>query len=572
MDRLDIEVKFSTDDAGLISGYASVFGGAPDSYGDIIVKGAFAKSLAEHKAAGTVPLMLWQHDRTDPIGAWLDLREDDTGLAVTGRIILATQRGQETYALLKGGALNGLSIGFRTRASERRPGGGRILQDLELIEISLVSVPAASRARVISVKAAQADNPAAMGAAIERSHDMAKEEKAPAPDAGNEGDNDNDPTKRIDAIEAKMAGVDTRLSVVEEGVGNVVKSTDRIEQKLNRPGADDETKAKPGEIETKAFGGFLRGGRESLQPDEIKSLRVGDDTSGGYLAPDDFVKEVIKGIVEVSPVRQAAKVGSTASGSVIIPKRTGTPTAQWAGEEEESSETGSAYGQAEIPVHEATCYVDVSLRLLEDAAVNVESEVAFDLAEEFGRLEGVALVSGDGVKKPQGFMSDTGVAYTPSGTAATLGANPEDNLITLMYAMPAFYRNSGVWMMNGGTLATIRKLKDSNGAFLWQPSLQAGQPETILGRPVIESPDMDDIGADAEPIAFGNFARAYRIYDRVNLSVMRDPYSMAKKGLVRFHARRRVGGGVVLAEAIRKLKCATSYHRLLSRFRASRRS
>lgn len=383
---------------------------------------------------------------------------------------------------------------------------------------------------------------------------MAVETKAPAPEAGSEGD---DVEARVAALEETVAGIDTRLASVEDTVGNVAKSAERIEQKLNRPGAI-EARAEPGKIEAKAFGGFLRHGREALSADEVKALRVADDTAGGYLAPADFAAEVVKGIVQMSPVRQAARVGSTASGSVILPKRTGAPTANWVGETEARTETGSTYGQVEIPVHEMACYVDVSLRLLEDAAVNVETEVAADLAEEFGRLEGAAFVSGNGVKKPHGVMSDTAVAYTASGNASTLGSAPADLLITLMYAMPAFYRNSGAWMMNGNTLANIRKLKDGQGNFLWQPSYQAGQPETILGRPVIEAPDMADIGSAAEPIIFGDFARAYRIYDRVALSVMRDPYSQATSGLVRFHARRRVGGGVVLAEALRKIRCATS--------------
>lgn len=554
MDKIDIEVKFSTDGTGIVTGYASVFEGEPDSYGDIIARGAFASSLAQHKASGSAPLLLWQHDPSEPIGVWLELREDDAGLLVTGRLILDTRRGREAYALLKAGALNGLSIGYRPRNSERRSGGGRILKDVELIEISLVSIPAASRARITSVKTAEAVNPAAMGAAIERSQDMAVETKAPAPEAGKEGE---DVTNRVTSLEDTVDDIGTRLKSTEESLGLVVKSAERIEQKLNRPGAV-ETKTAPEDIHRKAFTGFLRHGREALPADEVRMLRVADDTTGGYLAPDDFVAQVIKGIVEISPVRQAARVGSTSSGAVILPKRTGRPTASWVGETEDRPETGMTYGQVEIPVHEMACYVDVSLRLLEDAAVNVESEVSTDLAEEFGRLEGVALINGNGVKKPVGFMTDAAVAYTPTGNASTLGTAPADTLIDLMYAMPAFYRNNGVWMMNGSTLAAIRKLKDGQGNYLWSPSYQAGQPETILGRPVIEAPDMDDVGSAAEPIAFGDFARAYRIYDRVALSVMRDPYSQATNGLVRFHARRRIGGGVVLAEAIRKLRCATS--------------
>jgi HK97 family phage major capsid protein len=205
------------------------------------------------------------------------------------------------------------------------------------------------------------------------------------------------------------------------------------------------------------------------------------------------------------------------------------------------------------------CYVDVSQRLLEDAAVNVESEVASDLSEEFGRLEGLGFSQGDGVKKPIGIMEAAGVAYTATGNASTLGTAPADTLIDVFYSLPAYYRNRGVWLMNSKTIAAVRKLKDgSTGAYLWQPGLAQGDPATILGRPLIEDPTMDDIGSAAEPILFGSVSDAYRIYDRLNLSIMRDPYSQATSGVVRFHARRRTGGALVLADALRKIKCATS--------------
>jgi HK97 family phage major capsid protein/HK97 family phage prohead protease len=553
MERLNLEIKLASDLEGLIEGYASPFGGDPDSYGDIIAKGAFSKSLADHKAAGTSPLMLWHHNQAEPIGVWLDVHEDAFGLAVKGRLILDTQRGREAYALLKAGALNGLSIGYRVVEFERRPGGGRILKVIDLIEISPVSVPAATRARITGVKTAQADNPAALGAAFIRSNTiMAVETKAPAPEAGSEENVDT----RVTTLEDTVSGIDSRLKAVEAGVGNVEKSAARIELKLNRPGATFEQKADPAKVEAKAFVNYLRNGREAMPVEEVKALAISPDTAGGYLAPADFVAEVVKGIVDFSPVRQAARVGQTASAEVQLPRRTGRPTARWSGETEDRQESSSTYGQIEIAINEMTAFTDVSQRLLEDSAINVESEVAFDLAEEFGRLEGLALVTGDGVKKPLGFMVDTSVTAITSGQAATLGAAPADTLIGFLYALSPFYRSNGAWMMNGSTLATIRRLKDSTGQYLWQPSLQEGQPETILGRPVIEAPDMASIGANAEPIAFGDFNRGYRIYDRVALSVMRDPYSVATKGLVRYHARRRIGGAVVLGEAIRKLRCA----------------
>jgi HK97 family phage major capsid protein len=343
-------------------------------------------------------------------------------------------------------------------------------------------------------------------------------------------------------------------------VADLASRLDDIEAKLARPNLGGKAKAEdePNE-ERKAFTHYLRQGKEALGADEVKSLRVADDTAGGYLAPADFVAEVVKGIVEQSPIRQAARVGSTSSGEVILPKRTGRPTGAWVGETETRPATESAYGQIEVPIHEMACYVDVSQRLLEDAAVNVESEVASDLAEEFGRLESLGFSRGDGVKKPVGIMEAAGVAYTPTGNASTLGTNPADTMIDAFYALPAYYRNRAVWLMNSKTISTVRKLKDgSTGAYLWQPGLAAGDPATILGRPLIEDPTMDDVGSGTEPILLGDIASAYRIYDRVALSLMRDPYSQAANGLVRFHARRRTGGALVLAEAIRKIRCATT--------------
>lgn len=380
-----------------------------------------------------------------------------------------------------------------------------------------------------------------------------------------EGDPPEDDASAIvtKALDELKSTVETRVGALETKAGDldkIVKRLDAIETKVARPavkkGEDDEQAA----IETKAFTTFLRKGREALGADEVKSLRVADDSQGGYLAPAEFSREVDKNIVQFSPVRQAARVGATMSGSVIVPRRTGRPTASWVGETETRSATEAAYGQVEIPIDEIACYVDVSNKLLEDAAMDVAAEVAFDLAEEFGRAEGEAFISGNGVKKPLGLLNDTGISHTVSGSAATVvdadgGAN---GLIDLYYALAPYYRSRGVWMANGKTIAILRKAKDSQKQYLWQPSIAAGQPETFLGRPIVEAVDLEDVGAGKFPILFGDFASAFRIYDRVALSLLRDPYSEATFGLTRFHARRRVGARVVRPEAVRKLKCAAA--------------
>ncbi len=143
----------SVEAAGAFTGYASTFGGPPDSFGDVIASGAFARSLTEHRASGTQPAMLWQHDSRTVIGRWQAIAEDGRGLAVEGKLTLEVQKAREAYALIKDGALNGLSIGFRTRASRPQKGGGRLLTDIELMEISLVTLPANALARVHDVKA-----------------------------------------------------------------------------------------------------------------------------------------------------------------------------------------------------------------------------------------------------------------------------------------------------------------------------------------------------------------------------------------------------------------------------------
>lgn len=372
-------------------------------------------------------------------------------------------------------------------------------------------------------------------------------------------DEDGDPIATATAaVEELRTAVDQHRSATDQRLTTELRTIserlDAIDVRTQRPGEGTQRETSPeAALERRAFLGFVRQGRETLPPEEVRALRVSDDTSGGFLAPDQFVAEIIRNLVEISPLRQAARVGQATAGTVVIPKRTGRMTAKWVGETEDRPETEPAYGQARIEMHEMAAYVDVSNWLLEDAAVNLEAELAFDFAEEFGRLESVAFVNGTGVKQPKGIMSDPAVPEVNNGHATVL---QPDALIKLMYALPAYYRNRGAWLLNGGSIAMARLFKDGQGRYLWQESLADGQPPTLLGRPVIEAPDMEDVAASAHPIAYGDFASAYRIYDRVGLSVLRDPYTMATKGLVRFHGRRRVGADVVLPEAIRRLKIA----------------
>ena len=514
MNRLEFKAALAVSDAGEITGTAWPFG-TPDRVGDVIEKGAF--NFNER-----LP-MLFAHDQAQAIGVWDSLTETADGLQVKGRLLVGhVERAREVRALVQSGAVTGLSIGFETKAATGRPKGGRTITSLVLHEISIVSIPAHPGAQIHSIK----------------------ELKLPTED------------EVIDApSEARFATLESDVATIKATLGNVEKANTRIETKLARPGATAiEQKAAPGEIERKAFGSYLKLGNNA-PADDLKALIVSSDPQGGYLAPAESSAEFIRDLVEFSPIRTIASVRTTGAPSVSYPKRTGITNGKWKGEAQTSEESNVPFGQTEGPIREIHTYVDISNQLLADSAGQAEAEVRLALAEDFGQKEGTAFVSGDGVLAPEGFLTNAAVLHTLNGHATTLSA---DALIALMYAMPAAYRNKGSWLLNGTTLATIRTMKDGQNNYLWQPAFVAGQPETILGRPVVEAIDMPDVAANAFPIAFGDFNAGYRIVDRLDLSILVNPYLLATQGMTRIHATRRTGAGVIQPKAIRKLKMATA--------------
>jgi len=362
-------------------------------------------------------------------------------------------------------------------------------------------------------------------------------------------------TAAVEELRTAATAFETRQT---EAIRGVTDRLSALETRLNRPGTQQQENRDEPTAERRAFGTYLRLGN-AAPAEELRTLTVSSDPQGGYLAPGELSTEFIRDLVQFSPIRPLASVRTTGAPSVSYPKRTGITNAKWKGEGQTSEGSEPGFGQTEVPIREINTFVDISNQLLADSGGAAEAEVRLALAEDFGQKEGLAFVKGAGNLQPEGIMSNADVAYTPSGNASTLGTNPADLLISHMYSLPAAYRARGTWLMNGGTLAAIRKLKDgTTGVYLWQPSYAAGQPETILGRPVVEIPDMDDIGAGKEPIAFGDIATAYRIVDRVSLSILVNPYLRATEGITRIHATRRVGAAVVQAAALRKVRCATS--------------
>lgn len=506
-ERLEIKAALTVDDAGTITGIAWPFG-SPDRVGDVIEKGAFTSP--------EVLPMLFAHDQAQVIGVWDELSETPNGLTVKGRLLVDdVERAREVRAMIRNKAVSGLSIGFRTKASKPRQ-RGRTITALDLHEISVVAVPSHPGAQITSIKAADGTAPA-------KETSMENEEL----------EMKNDPVISPDELKSLKADIAT------------------IKARLSRPTAANNNQpdgANDNGIERKAFGDYLRSGEV-----DRKALTIASDAPGYILAPEETSGEFIRNLVEFSPVRGIADVRSTGSHTVILPKRLTVTNAKWKGEVVASEASEPTFDQMEFGVKEMTTHVDVGNWLLEDASHDVEAEIRLALAEDFGAKEGLAFVKGSTAVEPKGFMAEAGIGELLNGHAANLSA---DALITLMYSLPGVYRNRGTWAMNGTTLAAVRKLKDGQGNYLWQPSYQAGQPETILGRPVVELLDMPDIAANAFPVIFGDFKAGYRIYDRIELQVRPNPYLLATEGMIRFHARRRVGAGVVRKDVFRKLKMA----------------
>ena len=344
----------------------------------------------------------------------------------------------------------------------------------------------------------------------------------------------------------------TQAEAKQEAISEKV---DQLETVLSRPNAGIDTKSV--DVTVKAFDAFLRKGKEGISDVEKKALTVSNDTSGGYLAPPEYVRELLKTVTEISPIRSVARIRSTAQRSIQVPKRTATFAAQWVAESGTRSETtGYAVGLEEIPAHEYYALVDISEQDLEDSVFDLEAEMQTEFATQFAKAEGTAFVSGSAVGQPEGFMTNGDVGEVVSGNATALTA---DGLISLVHGIKSEYTSNATFVFNRTSLASIRKLKDSAGQYVFQAGmmLTGGPMNSVLGHPYIEATDMPSEGSGTFPVAFGDFRRAYMIVDRVQMAVLRDPFTQASSGNVRYIARRRVGGQIVQAEAIVKQKCST---------------
>lgn len=340
--------------------------------------------------------------------------------------------------------------------------------------------------------------------------------------------------KEIERLE-RQAAIDLELS---KATSNAITNTPNNNQGSEKTGkASDEY--------DRAFWNVMR---NKVNFDVQNSLKVGSDPEGGYLAPDEFEKTLIEALEEENIMRSLAKIITTSSGDRKIPIVASKGTASWVDEEGPIPESDDSFGIISIGAYKLATMIKVSEELLNDSVFKLDSYISKEFARRIGAREEEAFVVGDGNGKPTGVFGSGEVGLT-----TTTAAIKFDDIMDLFYSLKSPYRKKATFLMNDATVKEIRKLKDGNGQYLWQPSVQMGEPDTILNRPVKTSAYVPIIEAGKKPIAFGDFSY-YWIADRQGRSFQRLNELYAATGQVGFKATQRVDGKLTLPEAIKVLQ------------------
>ena len=380
------------------------------------------------------------------------------------------------------------------------------------------------------------------------------------------------------ANDEKLAQLETRMGAdvltgekverLSHALDEQKRALDNLELKKARPVLGREGRAMPSEHKS-AFDAYMRSGDDrQLRALDTKAMSYGSGQDGGYLVAPETETEIGKRLSALSPIRSIASVRQVSAAVLKKPFSVSGPAVGWVGETAARPQTDSAtLAELQFPTMELYAMPAATASLLEDAVVDLDQWISSEVEAAFAEQEGKAFVSGDGTAKPKGFLSYATVAetswawgkigYSVTGVAGALPASsPSDILIDTVYSLKAGYRQNASWVMNRKTQAAIRKLKDADGNYLWQPPAAVGQRAMLMGFPLVEAEDMPDIDEDATPIAFGDFGRGYLVVDRTGVRVLRDPYSA--KPYVLFYTTKRVGGGVQDFDAIKLLKFGTA--------------
>lgn len=373
--------------------------------------------------------------------------------------------------------------------------------------------------------------------------------------------------KRLEAVEqekGKLAGEVENLNGKLSELDELKSALEEELKQVKRPAGGPQSKA-ASEHKT-AFIGFMRKGKDDgLRELERKALQVGVDEDGGYAVPEELDRTILNLLKDEVVMRQEATTITVGGANYKKLVNLGGTASGWVGETDARPETdASKLGQIEPFMGEIYGNPQATQTMLDDAFFNVEDWINSELAIEFAEQEEIAFTSGNGTKKPKGFLAYAStldpdktrafgtLQHILSGAAAGVTA---DAIIKLVYTLRKVHRNGAKFMMNNNSLFAIRILKDSEGNYLWRPGLELGQPSSLAGYGVAENEQMPDIAADAKAIAFGNFKRGYTIVDRIGTRILRDPYT--KKPFVGFYTTKRTGGMLVNSQAIKLLQIGT---------------
>lgn len=369
---------------------------------------------------------------------------------------------------------------------------------------------------------------------------------------GNDGLLSAEDTTTYDKMEADVVALGHEIERLERQA-TIDAELNKIIGKpiINDPtkGMEEKTGRATNEYK-KAFWNVMRSQKPKYEV--MDALQIGTDSEGGYLVPDEFERTLVEALEEENIFRSLARVITTSSGDRKIPVVASKGSASWVDEEGVIPESDDSFAQVSIGAYKLATLMKVSEELLNDSVFNLEAYISREFARRIGNKEEEAFFTGDGSGKPTGILAATGGAQVGITTAA-VAAVTIDEVLDLFYSLKAPYRNRAVFVLNDATVKAIRKLKDSTGQYLWQPSIQAGTPDTILNRPLYTSAYMPTLAATAKTIVFGDFSY-YWVADRQGRAFKRLNELYATTGQVGFLATQRVDGKLILPEAIKVLQ------------------
>lgn len=519
---------------GVITGYASVYN-VIDQHNDLIRNGAF-KNINKNKVK-----LLWQHKSEEPIGVIEEIVEDEYGLYFRAKLLLDLPQAKSAYNLVKAKAISGISIGFKAIDYYYQK-DVRVIEDIDLWEISLVTFPANLEANILEVKHKLGDT-------------MQKKQEA--------WENLKSVNEEILQSIKQKGAFDPLLNEQMHRINNHLDEyksrIEMIETSINRPFSSVEGFTNVNDQEHKrAFTGYLRSGNEqNLNIIEQKSLSSVNDSDGGYLITRQVSKNITQILQDISPMRQLASIEQISSSSLDIIEDYENVYSGWTAETATRDDTDTPkINKRNIQAFEIYAQPSATQKLLDDSSIDIEKWLSEKLVNSFGKLENYAFINGDGSTCPRGILTypdgkDWGKIEQVSSNLEN--AFDYESIFNLYFALKAQYARNARFLMNRSSMHIARTIKDkATGRYLWNPSLDIASPDTLIGVPVHETNDMPIVNKNALSVAIGDFKAGYKIVDRAGVRVLRDPYTL--KPFVKFYTTKRVGGDVINFEAIKLLR------------------